>query len=192
MQYCINALQRHLAAYDIVDCSNFEGFAQEGFASYEKLPVCLGYIRCRDVAPDRTKLSIRMLEGDIDIDANDSTYLMIGVSGEVYPIEEKKFFDTYTLSDEPFFLDTEYPPVIIDKLAGERIHLLQVARSCVSRQKSVILAKVLTKGVKIFTKWDPDNYFKGEPGDWLAVQPNNPADAYVIKKMIFPLLYELR
>ena len=189
MQFCKSSVQRQLAAYDIIDCASFGGFAPDGFAAYEKLPVRLGYIPCRDVVPDRTKLSIRMLEGDIDISASDSTYLMIGISGEVYPIEEKKFLDTYTPSDEPFFLNTAYPPVIIDKQAGERIHLLQVAKSCSSCQKSEVMAKQLTQGIKIFTKWDRDNYFKGEPGDWLIVRKDDPTDAYVIKETLFPLLY---
>ena len=189
MDYCKISLKRQMASYDIIDCSSFEGFAPEAFALYEKLPVRLGYIPCRDVVPDRVKLSLRMLEGDIDIDASDSTCLMIGISGEVYPIEEKKFFDTYTLLDEPFFLNAAYPPVIIDKQAGERIHLLQVAKSCISRERSEVLAKQLTNGVKIFTKWDQDNYVKGEPGDWLIIRRDDPADAYIIKETLFPLLY---
>ena len=190
-QYCISSLRRHLAAYDIIDCASFEGFAPEGFVPYEKLPLRLGYIPCRDLVPDRARLSIRMLEGDIDIDANDSTYLMIGISGEVYPMEEKKFFSSYTPLDEAFSLDAAYPPVIIDKQAGERIHLLEAARSCLSRS-GMVMARQLDKGIKIFTKWDRDNYFKGEPGDWLIARADDPADAYVIKGNLFSLLYARR
>ena len=44
---------------------------------------------------------IRTLEGDVTIRAQDDIYIMIGISGEAYPISKDKFIDRYTAKEEP-------------------------------------------------------------------------------------------
>jgi phosphoglycolate phosphatase len=52
-----------------------------------------------------------------------------------------------------------------------------------------VLARKLTRGVKLFTAWDADNDLQGEPGDWLVQIKSDPGDQYIVKGDIFPQLY---
>ena len=70
----------------------------------------------------------------------------------------------------------------------KRMELAQAARQCLSKEGRV-LARQLTRGIKIFTAWDNGNYIKGEPGDWLVMRKENHADQYVITGELFPRLY---
>ena len=47
----------------------------------------------------------------------------------------------------------------------------------------------LERKVKVFTAWDPDNYMRGKPGDFLAVHHDNQKDVYVIDRDIFYRTY---
>ena len=53
-----------------------------------------------------------------------------------------------------------------------------------------IYARVLDHRVKVFTKWDPDKYYLGVPGDYLAVRADDNKDVYIIAKDIFGKTYE--
>ena len=186
--YCLGRLRAYLGAYDFIDCATGNGVTVQGVLAYEKLPALVGYVPCCDLFPDKTSLHIRMLEGDIDIQVSPDTYLLIGTAGEIYPIGKAKFLASYTPSERVFSLDVAYPPVVLDKDTGTRVYLFRVARSATS-QKSRVSARQLTRGLKIFTTWDSEHYFKGEPGDWVAIRNDDPTDAYIIKADIFPSLY---
>lgn len=188
MDFLLAQVRAYFAEYEIVDCASSQGVMLEGMAAYEKLPARIGYVPCAELFPDKTMLHVRMLEGDMDIRATEDTYLMIGISGEVYCMGKQAFATNYTPLDETFKVDVDYPPVVLDKDAGARVYLLRVAKACQSR-KSRVLARQLTRGMKVFTRWDAENYLKGEPGDWVAVRHEDSCDAYIIKQSLFPGLY---
>jgi hypothetical protein len=50
-----------------------------------------------------------------------------------------------------------------------------------------VSASRLEKRVKVFTRWDTENYISGDPGDWLVAR--SPDDVYVIKGDVFGSLY---
>ncbi len=129
-----------------------------------------------------------MLEGDISVKTGPGTYLMIGMAGEVYPVDRSAFEKTYTPSAQPLRRDFVYPPTVVDRTLGLRVELAGVARCCESKEGRV-LARRLDRGVKIFTAWDSDNYVKGEPGDWLVMRKEDHSDQYVVGKDIFARLY---
>ncbi len=192
--YFNRRLREYLAAYAIIDYSRPElnrelvvNAAQA--AKYEKLPVTLAYVSCAEVFPQHTVLHIRMREGDISIQIDDDTYLMIGLQGEVYPISRHKFESVYTPCGETPKLDFEYPPVVLEKDKGARVDLASVAKACYGSGGGRVVALPLRRGLKLFTRWDADNYIKGEPGDWLVWPDNEPSDLYVVTAQVFPRLY---
>ena len=63
------------------------------------------------------------------------------------------------------------------------------AGSCIAKGGSGIYAKKLDHRVKVFTRWDPDKYYLGVEGDYLAVRADDPSDIYVIAKDIFHKTY---
>lgn len=189
-------LAEYLAAYTVLDVNrpglNAWSVANlEEAALYEKLPVSLAYVPCAELLQGRksASLHIRMLEGDINIEADESTYLMIGLEGEVYPISRYKFESSYTDSGLDVIMNFEYPPAVLLKDKGERVELYRLARSCRSREGGEALAAPLERGVKLFTRWDSESYIKGEAGDWLIWTEGDPLDMYIVTARMFTRLY---
>lgn len=120
---------------------------------------------------------------------------MIGIKGEVYPNRREKFEKAYRMLDEThdrseYIHDTEYVPVIKNRLNGQDMLLTDHARGCVPTGEVFIYAKPLEKGVKVFTAWDKQKYMLGRPGDYLAVRCNDLHDIYVVEKDIFARSYD--
>ncbi len=161
----------------------------DGYEMYEKIEVPLGYVQAKDLAPEGTKIHVRTLEGDVDFVIEEDIYIMIGIDGEIYPCRRAKFENSYRYSDEPYAFPGEYEPVVLASGAGEHIKLLPYAKSCIALGGSGIYAKELDHRVKIFTAWDPDSYYLGVKGDYLAVRMDDHSDFYVIARRIFEKTY---
>ena len=202
-EYFERRLLAYYSAYRLVDCAelkrnlgksgspgNLDGIDTRAAGLYCKKPVNLAFVPVRDILPHRTQMHLRMLEGDISIESNDDTILMIGLQGEVYPIEQRRFDAFYDILPGRAELDFGYSPVVLDKDSGRRIPLAEAARKCVSREQSRVRAKLLRSPIKLFTLWDADSYIGGEQGDWLVWPENDPSDMYVVKADLFPRLYQ--
>lgn len=157
---------------------------------YQKRRVVLGYVPSAEIADEGTEMLVRMLEGDITIRADKNVYLMIGISGEVYPISKDVFEATYELSDKLPEADYEYSPSVIDRDSGHVNSLEPYIKGCISVSEAVVRAKQLERRVKIFTEWDKNNYLSGAVGDYLVVKENNLNDVYIIKNKLFDRLYK--
>jgi hypothetical protein len=155
--------------------------------SWRKLPARLGFVPCHRLFGDGASLQVRMLEGDIDIDADEDTVLMIGLSGEVYPTTFEKFIGSYALTGERFDSEFPYHPTVLNKDTGERLSLMEHAETCVAFVLDMVRAARLDERVKVFTRWDAENYFTGNPGDWLVSR--GPDDLYVVTAELFGKLY---
>lgn len=160
------------------------------FSRYKKKRFSVGFVRAAELAAPGREVMIRTLEGDIDVTVTEDLYIILNVNGEIYPIRRDKFERSYQCTDAPYEYPGEYAPNIIDNATGERISLLPYARSCVSVGGDGIYAKELTGRVKVFTAWDPEKYYLGRPGDYLAVRADDVSDLYVIEGGIFAKTYE--
>ena len=157
---------------------------------YTKREVRIGYVECEKLAPVGTKIMIRTLEGDVDVDVRDDLVILIGVEGEIYPTSREKFNAGYReLPDEEYVCPAEYAPKVTDIVTGTRVSILPFARPCVSAGGAGIYAKELDHRIKVFTVWDPDKYYLGVPGDYMAVRADDPSDIYVIARDIFLKTY---
>ncbi|SKC08333.1 nanoRNase/pAp phosphatase, hydrolyzes c-di-AMP and oligoRNAs [Lachnospiraceae bacterium] len=156
---------------------------------YEKLPQELGVVKLTDIFPVGTTVEIRTLEGDIGVKIDENVYLMIGVEGEIYPIKKEKLEKSYILKDKPYVKEFEYRPKIKNLQTEESRTVLSFARTVLSTVSTAIYARPLTKSVKLFTAWDTEKYYSGEPGDFIAVREDDPHDIYVIRKDLFSKLY---
>ena len=182
-------IQAYEELYDVIDCAGGRLPRLGTLYSYQKRPVTQAYVICTEAVPRRTRLQVRMLEGDITLSVNPQTYLMIGLSGEVYPIEKNVFAHLYQEVDAPPVLSVQYDPAIVDSMERKRIELMAYARGCISKETRV-LARQLERGVKIFSLWDTEHYIQGEPGDWLVQRKSDKSDIYIIKKSAFSSLYD--
>ena len=157
---------------------------------YTKKEVRIGYVESDRLAPVGTRIMIRTLEGDVDVEVREDLVILIGVEGEIYPADREKFREGYRdLPGEEYVCPAEYAPRVTDIVTGNRLSLLPYAKPCMASGGSGIYARELDHRIKVFTAWDPDKYYLGVPGDYLAVRADDPSDIYVIAREIFLKTY---
>ena len=152
----------------------------------------MGYVKADAVLPVGTPITIRTLEGDVDLTVEADLYIIIGLKGEVYPNRREKFERSYKITGEKYSFDgkLEYVPTIKNRVDGSTMTLTDYAGVCIPTGEVKIYAKELDKGVKVFTAWDKEKYMQGKPGDYLAVRCDDLHDVYVVERDIFGKSYD--
>ena len=156
---------------------------------YEKKEQVLGCVRLSDIFPTGSIVEIRTLEGDVNVRIEEDKYLMIGIEGEVYPITKEKRDTSYRQLDGPHEWGFGYAPCIKNVITGEKKEVLPYAKPVVSTGRTCIYARPMKKSVKLFTLWDEEKYYSGDPGDYIAVREDDPHDIYIIRERLFDKLY---
>ena len=162
-----------------------------GMRKYEKLGIVIGYVPSTDIAPVGSELLIRMLEGDSVVHAGEDIYIMVGISGEVYPIKRDVFGNRYTFCDALPEMDYEYTPTV--RIGEEHVSrpLTQYIKGCRAKGGSAVMARQLTGYAKVYSEWKDNDYLYGEPGDYLAARIDDDTDFYIIKQKVFDRSYRL-
>jgi phosphoglycolate phosphatase len=150
----------------------------------------VGFAKSCDIFADKTKITIRTLEGDVDTAAGDEVYLMIGILGEVYPILRDKFEKSYIVTDDPYAEPLEYAPTVINRATGERQSVLHFAKACLPCGEKLVRADELKGDTKVFSYWDTEKYFHGSRGDFLVANEGDYGDCYIVRRDIFLDSYE--
>lgn len=159
------------------------------FGLYRKLPVRAGMADLNGIFSPGEKVMLRTLEGDIDLTVDPGQLLMIGISGEAYPISRTSFEKNYHLTGQSYVFSDDYVPAVRNYMNGKFADLSSMTKECMAAGSSLVYAKQLTRRTHVFTIWDPQKYIYGKPGDWIAVQKDNPDDVYIIAKDIFAETY---
>ncbi len=187
-EYFKAKMDEYYDGYDVVNYSDVCNIT--GLDRFIKIPHTYGYVISTDVFASGTECKIRTLEGDVLITAKDDIYIMIGFSGEAYPLEKKVFETKYKAINKPFTKKFEYAPSVIDVARGKSLNLMPYAKQCNSTVDAVISARPLDKFTKVFTQWDYEGYMVGNKGDMLCYSGSDSKDVYVIKKEIFEASYK--
>ena len=157
---------------------------------YSKREQELGTVRLTDIFPEKTHITLRTLEGDINTVIEGDTYLMIGIEGEIYPIKEEKLKRSYRFSDKPYTANFDYQPTVKNSVTGDKKSVIEFAHTVISSGGARIYARPLTRAVKLFTQWDNERYYLGNIGDYIAVREDDPHDIYVVNGGLFDKLYQ--
>lgn len=159
---------------------------------YVKRPVTLGYVLATDLLPAGTPITVRTLEGDLDIRVEEDLVIMVGIKGEVYPNRRSRFEKSYEVTQKPYReygarigAGLLYEPTIHNRETGEVMKLIDHAKLCISDGGRRVFARELTKRVKLFTAWDREKYTLGCPGDYLIVGCEDRNDIYLLERDIF-------
>ena len=189
--YFNNRMTKYFDAYDLIYAEDYQ-VDPEGMKQYLKRNIPVGFVKVSDVLPAGTPITVRTLEGDLDLRVKEDVYIMIGIKGEAYPISRERFERSYKVTGEKYRCseDLEYLPTIKDRLEDRTLILTDYANVCIPTQKVMIYARELTKGAKVFTAWDKDKYMLGRPGDYLAVRCDDLHDVYVVERDIFEKSYD--
>lgn len=164
---------------------------------YLKKPVTLGYVPATDLLPVGTPITVRTLEGDLDIRVEEDLVIMVGIRGEVYPNRLSRFEKSYEVTQKPYREcgarlcgGLLYEPTIHNRETGEVMKLIDHAKLCISDGGKRVFAKELTNRVKLFTAWDGEKYTLGRPGDYLVVGYEDRKDIYIVERDIFLHTYD--
>lgn len=192
--YFNNRMTQYFDSFELIYATEYQADTTD-MKMYEKKKVPVGFVKAADVLPVGTPITIRTLEGDIEMMVEEDLYIMIGIKGEVYPNRRAKFEQSYLELDKKYSYaecsaNTEYTPTIKNRQDGKNLVLTDYAKMCVPTGEVKIYAKPLTKGVKVFSAWDKGKYMLGRPGDYLAVRCNDLHDIYVVEKDIFGRSYD--
>lgn len=170
-------------------------YADEGiedrsdFKPYTKNKLEYGFVKTVDLFPEGTECKVRTYEGDVFVYTDKNIYLMVGNSGEVYPIEKHIFEERYEILGETYERDWEYSPNIRNLSDNETYDLTPYIKKCIYKDGGRVCVKKLEKAAKVFTKWDYEKYMMGNIGDYLCYSENHPDDIYIVKKEIFEEIY---
>lgn len=191
--YFNNRMTEYFDSYDLIYADEYKADIKS-MDSYVKRRILLGCVRLDEVLTVGTPITIRTLEGDIDMTVEADLFCMIGIRGEVYPYRGEKFRVSYEILGEDFsakeYLErSEYVPVIKNRNTGKDIRLTDYAQMCVPVKENLIYARKLEKGVKVFSAGNREKYMLGKPGDYMAVRQDDLSDIYVIDKEIFAETY---
>lgn len=187
--YLRKRIEEYNANYDYIYCGN-NTVDFNVMKRYRKLPKTVSFVHTADIFPEGTPIIVRTLEGDIDTRTDGDIFIMIGIYGEVYPIERFKFEKSYQITDEESGIRFEYPPNVTNKVTGEKKNLLPFAKSCVPVSEKIIRAEMVKRDTKVFSHWDKEKYFYGVKGDYIAANENDYSDIYIIRNDIFIETYE--
>lgn len=189
--YFNNRMTQYFDSFELIYAEEYQADIGS-MKKYKKRRIPVGYVKADEVLPVGTPITIRTLEGDIDLTVEEDLYIIIGLKGEVYPNRREKFRRSYEIVDQKYRHggELEYTPTIKDRAEGSTLRLTDYARVCVPTGEVKIYAKELEKGVKVFTAWDKEKYMQGQPGDYLAVRCDDLHDVYVVERNIFGESYD--
>lgn len=190
--YFNSKVVKYFDSFDVIYAEKYEADIAN-MVMYEKEKLPIGYVNSWEVLPIGTPITIRTLEGDMDLTVEEDLVIMIGIRGEIYPNRLEKFNRSYQRLDGKYsytsFTDRRYLPTIKVRSTGQNLPLINFAKLCMPSGTVKIYAKPLEKGVKVFTAWDKEKYVLGKPGDYLAVRTDDYHDVYVIEGKIFGKTY---
>ena len=188
--YFNNRMAEYFDSYDLIYARDYE--AETGdMKLYHKRNIPVGYVKGDRVVPAGTPVTVRTLEGDIDMTVDEELYFIIGIKGEVYAERHSQFEQDYRILDDQYRHDRklEYVPTIKNRSDGSTLVLTDHAGICIPAADVTVYARELEKGVKVFTARDRERYMLGQPGDYLAVRRDDLHDVYVVEKEIFEKSY---
>ena len=187
-EFLIKRIKEYLEYYDHIYADN-NNIDFNSLKLYKKLRNPVGFTSSTDIFPAKTKITIRTLEGDIDLQTDKDIYFMIGIMGEVYPIKKERFDASYDSTYTLYNTYKDYIPIVINRFTGERRNIASLARVCIPKDEKLIRAVQLTKPTKVFTSWDTEKYFSGSIGDWLVANEGSYDDCYIVSNDIFDITY---
>lgn len=167
----------------------------------KKIPIYLRFLRLNEIFNESDTVKISTIEGDVITEVNDNL-LMVGVEGEIYPIDNEYFHERYTEiyhldenkeieSDKGLnYLSRVYSPIIRSVITNREYMIKDLSDFGVCLTNPLpITAYELMKPVKLITDWDDENPHTGEVGDILAINKNG--SHYIINRKIFNKTYKI-
>lgn len=182
--YFHNITRDYFNSFDIIYADEFN-IDTSDMTPYSKQALPVGCVISTDIFKENTPICIRTLEGDLDVVTSPDMYLLIEDNGQVHPIHEITFNRNYKKTDSGFKLASEYVPIVRNKDSGISLSISYYLKGCIPTTHSKVYAKPLTKNLKVFTRWDKQQYLSGYIDDYLVVREDDLKDIFIEPKEKF-------
>lgn len=147
------------------------------YALYRRCKEPLCFVKASDMLKIGADISIHKQEDSIDLHITQEIYFTLERDGALHSMTEESFNRCFYVIEEEmpenYYDKIEYIPLVKDWEDSKTYSLADYAKICIPRDDYYIYAKELTGFVKVFPKWDDDNYMLGAPGDYLAVSAHD-------------------
>ncbi len=154
------------------------------------------YVKTTDIVPKGQKFYLKSLENEseMELEASDDLYVMIGNRGETYHISKEKFENTYEVTEEKLDIYEQmldYLPEVRMENEEKYVSLDELAHLCIPKATKGIYVSCLISRTKVFNPYMDGDYFMGREGDYMAIRTDDLKDIYIIQKEIFLDTYEV-
>ncbi len=192
--YFNNRMTQYFDSYELIYADQYEADIHM-MQQYAKRRIPVGYVKLDELLPVETLVTIRTMEGDIDIKIEEDLHVIIGIRGEVEAVCGEKFRTCYQPLEgdygvQDYLGKPDYIPVIKNRIDGKDMLLTDYAMGCISVRDENIYAMPLERGVKVFVPQWKNKYMTGKVGDYLAVRCEDYHDIFVVAREIFLKAYE--
>ena len=187
--YFSTQLQNYLTSFDILYARK-DHVDLSDMTVYRSKSIPIGYVIPSQVWPEKTPITIRTIEGDIDLVISEQTYVMIDFQGKVLLKDKDAFHERYIPSEDKYSSHPPYLPTMRNRLDGAQIDLSNFIHSCVPIESTIIQARALTRACKLFPLWDEEKYMLGNIGDYLAIIKDRPFNPFIVEKEVLNQLFE--
>lgn len=187
--YFIGKLNEYFESFDILDASKEQLDISE-MKKYEGKQRYFGYVKLSELLSISTEIVIRTMEGDTKLLVDNDTYVLIDDNCRIKIINEKYFMDNYKELSGVCDINLEYTPKIKIKNTNEYMDLIKYMKLCTNKRDIQVFAKILERGIKIFTQKNAESYLRGNLGDYLVVSCDDINDIRVVEQNVFKKLYQ--
>ncbi len=188
--YFSTRIQDYLSSFDILDARTSH-VDRSHMKTYRHKRLPIGYVLPAQLLPVSTPITIRTIEGDLDLILTEQTCIMVDLQGKVFVKSREEFLEHYLPTRDAYHPKAVYLPTMRNRLTGIQIRLSDCIRSCIPLENTFVHARPLERACKVFPLWDEENYLLGNIGDYLAIRKDNLDDLFIVEKEVFEQTYEL-
>ena len=174
--YFNNRMTQYFDNFEIVYAKERKFPVKEG-KKYRRRKEPIACLRAADLAELGNVVSIRTVDGTMDIDTRQDMYFTLERTGELHPVPTGRFHRILELCDLPlpeeYCSSMGYIPRVKDGRDGSNHLLTEYVRMGMPADAFCIYALELKRGVKIFPIWDEDTYMTGRAGDYLVASEDD-------------------
>lgn len=182
-------IQNYLDSFDILDARTGH-VDPSGMQIYRRTKLPVGYVIPTQFLPSKTPITIRTMEGDLDLIISEQTYILIDLQGKVFIKSKEEFNEHYLPTEDAYHSSALYLPTIKNRLTGTQIGLADYIHACVPLENTIVMATALKRACKLFPLCDSETYMLGNIGDYLAFRKDHPDDLFIMSKEVFEKTYE--
>lgn len=174
--YFNNRMTEYFDSFEIIRARDAEPDLEE-FELYRRRKVPQCYVCLSDIFPVGTRIAVRSSMENTELMVEEGTCISLERDGNVHSMSgdifEKFLEKTKQTVPKDYYSNMEYVPVIRNISDGKTYLLSDLVKVAMPKDSFRFYMKKLDKSVKLFHKWNDEQYVSGDIGDYLAVSEDD-------------------